>query len=141
MSRDYSHVSTYTHTFIAEQRDMLDEQEMRAARAADAAEPATDRAWRVILIGHDHIRAQIGEIRRALHDMGCGLTSRGILYTRELHVEGYRWHDPRPDVTLNTAQKRLHNCLADMPRRWAALQESEKIALSQPEPKESRHAV
>lgn len=123
--RDYRHVYPYTHTFVAEQRDTLDREECYQAARLDAAESSADKAWRSILQGHEHIRYQIMEIRRALWSMGAGLSPRAKAIIDAMHKSGWAWSDPKPHITLATAQKHLANNIADMPRRWAALYRAE----------------
>lgn len=124
-SERYKNVSRHDAVFVAEQRDTLDDREMKEARDRVAAEAETDKAWRSILQGHDHIRYQIGEMRRALYDMGATLTPRGMRYIEALAREGFKWSDPKPHVSLVDAQKNLLANIDDMRRRWAALKEAE----------------
>jgi len=126
MTHRYSAVYRYTHVWVAEQRDTLDDDEMREARAMDAAEPGAHKAWRRIMQRHDHIRYQIGEIRRALYDMGAGLSPRGKRYIEALHREGMKWYDPKPDVSLIEAQKRLLSNIATMRGCWDELYKAER---------------
>lgn len=122
----YREVPRHSYIFYAEKRDFLDAQEMLDAKLKDGLEAETHKAWRSIMQGHDNIRYQIGEIRRALHGMGCVLTTRGEAYINALYRDGHIWYDPDPAQTLTNAQKTLLECIADMPRRWAALRQAER---------------
>lgn len=134
MTHRYSQVHPFTHRFTAEQRDVIDTAEMQRAIELDALESECFRAWRGIITGHNLISYQIREIWRALYDMGASLSPRARAYIDGAHRRGYRWHDPRPDVTLVNAQKRLLDLIADMKYRWAELRATEAMETAAPAP-------
>lgn len=121
----YSHVPRHTREFYVAQADAIYPEEMRRARLADAAEPATDKAWRGVLQAQEMVRYQIGIMRRALFDLGRPLTPRSLRLVRDEIAYGHRWYDPNPQSTLTEAAKNLLGNRALLAQRWDALREAE----------------
>lgn len=125
MTHRYSHVDRYTHQFYAEQRDTLDREEWKNAIRKDGLESESEKAWRNVLMWHSNVSYQISNIHRALYDMGATLTPRGRLRIEAMLRMGWKWCDPKPEVSLRTAQKHLMNNLAALQGAWNALHEAE----------------
>ena len=121
----YAHVSPHTRTWLAEQRDTLDSEEMFQAMVADSLEQETDKAWRGVLQAQQMVRFQLNKMRRALYDMGRPLSPRARAIILADLKAGHRWHDPRPESTLIQATKHLLGNMALLKQRWAALREAE----------------
>lgn len=127
MPRDYSHVSIYTAmAYLELGADNPNPGEREAAKAIDDAEPETDKAWRHILQGHFSISLHIFNMRRALHDMGAGLSPRATREVQAWIAQNGRWRDPHPEKSLRDAMKLMADCLADMPSRWKRLRKAEE---------------
>lgn len=126
----YKYITIHTRTSLALMAESLCPEEAYDARQADANESETERCWRRILQGHVNIRYSIHEIRKALYDMGAGLSPRACRYINAMKSNGYRWYDPRPDLSLLKAQKNLANAMAEMSKLWHdlyAAEETEKF--------------
>jgi hypothetical protein len=121
----YADISAHGATFIAEQRDTLDDGEMHRARSADAAEHQTHAAYRRILQAHGWLRSQLNEIRRARHAQGKPLSARGVAIVN--HFEKLGWRASRPHWDQYEAeQTRLVTAnLAHLKARWNDLRRAE----------------
>lgn len=126
MMHRYTEVMHYTRTQIVDMADCGGVGEFAHAAVADAQEPHAVRAWRGILRGHSNIRGHIHDIRKALFDMGAGMSPRGYRYINNIRASGWRWNDPRPDLSLLKAQKCLANAIAEMPKLWKNLYKIEQ---------------
>jgi hypothetical protein len=125
MLDQYQTVPRFSNTFIAEQRDRIDHEEMKEATRLDAVEPATHQAWRNILKLNGEIRHAIQLLRIARENCGKG-------YRR---VELYPgtcpgWFESRPWTPefLNECGASLLWLLSYRKQAWAALRRAEAIS-------------
>jgi hypothetical protein len=125
LKHPYAAVSATGATFIAEQRDTLDAGEMRRARAADAAEPATHVAYRQILKVHGYVRAQLNEIRRARHAQGKPLSVRGLAIVDQFTKSGWIVSRPRFDVYEAEQIQLVASNRAHLKQCWNTLRRAE----------------